>query len=324
MGSFANSLHVKCGSDKQVAGATREILAEQGWQPTTEPLPADHRYQMQSRLRGVHISAAAGGWVSVLDSDLAGAQTLTSALAERLKTHAIFFLVNDSDAWSYLLASPSGEVSEFDTMPDDDEEIDEESLGQLHEATNAAMRLQSLMRDPAQMQRMQQFTAEMLASAPPEIRELDAKMKRGQFNVADMQRYHAWSREHMARFLAQLDPSLGSLFGGARPAIKAKPKRKKSRAQRAERQRRLDELRPLLAPGVSDDQVGAALDQQAVFAEEPLADFLPLLGIAEHYAFLSYHYLEETTPTELSAEGIRFVHDLRFESGPRLRVFSDS
>ena len=34
---------------------------------------------------------------------------------KRLATHAIFFLVNDSDSWSYLLANPDGEVSEFDS-----------------------------------------------------------------------------------------------------------------------------------------------------------------------------------------------------------------
>ena len=323
MGSFANSLHVKCGSDEQVAEAISAILADQGWRPTTEPLPDDARLRMSSPIRGLHVSAPAGNWVSVLDSDLGSVHSLASALAARLATHAIFFLVNDSDAWSYLLADPSGEVSEFDSMPEDEDDFDEEAVGDVHQATNAALRLQALMRDPAQMRRMQQFTAEMLASAPPEIRELDAKMKRGQLNAAEMQRYHAWSREQFPKFLAQLDPSLASALGAVRSATKQKPRRKKSKTRRAAQQPRLDELRPLLAPDVSDDQLESALDRQAVFAEDPLADFLPLLGINEHYAYLSYHYLEETTPRELASQGIRFLHNLRFESGPRLRVFSE-
>jgi hypothetical protein len=323
MGSFANSLHVKCGSDEQVADAIRKILADQGWRPTTKPLPDDGGFGISSPIRGLHVSAPTGGWVSILDSDLGGVHALTSALAARLETHAIFFLVNDSDAWSYLLAGPGGEVSEFDSMPEDGDDFDQESLAQLNQATNTAMRLQSLMRDPAQMQRMQQLGAEMLASAPPEIRALEAKMKSGQFNAADMQRYHAWSMEQMPKYLAQLDPSLGSLLGAGRPAAWQKSQRKETKAQRAAQQKRLDELRPLFAPGVSDEQVQDVFDSQTVFAEELLAEFLPLLGIPDHYAYLSYRYLDETTPAELSAHGIRFLHDLRFESGPRLRVFSE-
>ena len=324
MGSFANSLHVMRSSDREVADAIRSVLADQGWQPTNKAMPDDARMGMSSPIRGLQVSAAARGWVSVLDSDLGSAQALTSALAQRLQTHAIFFLVNDSDAWTYSLAGPGGEVSEFDSMPEDGDDFDEESLAQLNEATNTALRLQSLMRDPAQMQRMQQLGAEMLASAPPEIRALDAKMRTGRFDAADMQKYHAWSREQMPQYLAQLDPSLGNLLGAARPSGKKNRKRKQSKAQQAARKKRLEELRPLLAAGISDDQVLKLFDRQAVFAEELLAEFLPLLGIAGHYAYLSYHYLDESPPEELAAQGIRFVHDLRFESGPRLRVFSGS
>jgi len=325
MGSFANSLHLKCDSDERVAESIADILGEQGWRVTAKPLPDDAGLGMASPIRGLRISAPANGWVSVLDSDLGGAHGLTSELAARLGTHAIFFLVNDSDSWSYLLADSQGSVSEFDSMPEDeDEDFDEESLGQLNQATDAALRMQSLMRDPAQMQRLQQLGAQMLAEAPPEIRELEAKMRSGQFNPADMQRYHAWSVQQMPKYLAQLDSSLGGLFSAARPAPKKKqPKRKLNKAQKATQQRRLDQLRPLLAPGVTDEQVQDAFDKRAVFAEEVLAEFLQLLGIPDFYANLSYRYLDESTPEELSAQGIRFIHDLRFESPAALRVWSE-
>ena len=83
-------------------------------------------------------------------------------------------------------------------------------------------------------------------------------------------------------------------------------------------------MRPLLAPGVTDEQVQDVFDKQAVFAEEVLAEFLPLLGIPDFYANLSCRYLEESGPEELADQGIRFLHDLRFESGPRLRLFTDN
>ena len=85
-----------------------------------------------------------------------------------------------------------------------------------------------------------------------------------------------------------------------------------SRAERAVWKRRLDALRPLLAPGVTDEQIQEVCQRQAIFAEEVLAAFLKLLGITDFYAHLSYDYLDESGPEELTAYQIRFVHHLHF------------
>jgi hypothetical protein len=48
-----------------------------------------------------------------------------------------------------------------------------------------------------------------------------------------------------------------------------------------------------------------------------LAECVPLLGIADFYANLSYRYLNESTTGELAAHNIQFVHHLRFEAVQR-------
>jgi len=314
MGSFANSLHVKSENAERVATAIRDILAEQGWQPTTKPLPDDAGLGMSSPIRGLRVSAPAGGWVSVLDSDLGGVHGLTSALAKKLATHAIFFLVNDSDSWSYVLADPRGGVSEFDTAPEDDDSFDDLSPGAELELAQKINNLRAIAEDGTLHARMEALSQQLLAEAPVEIRELEAKLRAGNATVAEIQRFQAWSIQEMPKRVSQISGLFGDLSGMSKPAKKSTAKRQKTKAQKAAEARRLDDLRPLLAPGVTDDEVQAALDKRSLFAETLLAEFLPLLGITNHYAFLSYRYLEESTPEDLSAQNIRFLHDLRFES----------
>src|SRR5207247_9616105 len=112
MGSFANSLHVKTPDAERVAEGLRELFAEAGWRPTQKKL--DER-SINDSLRGVQISAPRGGWVSVLDTDLMGAHAAVPGLAKKLATHAIYFFVDDSDSWSYLLANAKGAASEFES-----------------------------------------------------------------------------------------------------------------------------------------------------------------------------------------------------------------
>src|SRR4051812_34496118 len=115
MGSFATSLHVKSSAADAVAEALENIFADDGWRPTEKELDADAGWGQSENLRGVHIASPRDGWVSVLDSDLMGGHSLTARLAQRLQTPAIFFFVNDSDSWSYLLADAHGATSEFDS-----------------------------------------------------------------------------------------------------------------------------------------------------------------------------------------------------------------
>ena len=126
-------------------------------------------------------------------------------------------------------------------------------------------------------------------------------MQSGQGTPADMQQYQAWAMQEMPKYMAEIDPAVRRRVGlpTAQPPRK-KSKRKPNKAQRAAQQKRLDELRPTLGPGVTDEQVQDVLDRRAVFAEEVLAEFLPLLGIPDFYANLSYRYLDESSPEELA------------------------
>ena len=85
--------------------------------------------------------------------------------------------------------------------------------------------------------------------------------------------------------------------------------------ERAAAQQRTENLRPLFVAGTTDEQFQEILAEKAVFAEETLAKFLPLVGIPCHYAYLSYDYQSEATPDELAAHGIQFAHHLMFASG---------
>jgi hypothetical protein len=122
----------------------------------------------------------------------------------------------------------------------------------------------------------------------------------------------------MPKYTAQVRSLLGGALDPFRVSPKAprkkQSKRKPTKAERAEQRRRLDPLRPIFAAGVTDEQVQAVFDARAIFAEEILAEFLPLIGIGSYYSNLSYRYLEEVSVDELAAGNIRFVHHLRFET----------
>ena len=59
------------------------------------------------------------------------------------------------------------------------------------------------------------------------------------------------------------------------------------------------------------------LEKHALFAEEVLAEFLPLVGLSDFYANLSYRYLNEGTEDELPSHNIRFVNHLRLKHSLR-------
>jgi len=42
-----------------------------------------------------------------------------SRLAKKLATATIFFLINDSDGWSYRLVDARGKIADFDTLDED-------------------------------------------------------------------------------------------------------------------------------------------------------------------------------------------------------------
>ncbi len=315
MGSFANSLHVESDDAASVARALTELFVEAGWQPTEKKLDLSDTWGGEGSLRGVQISAPRDGWVSILDTDLAAAHAIVQRLAKRLATHAIFFFVDDSDSWSYLAADPKGRINDFESGDGADDE--DGDGGEFAGATAAIAQLQDVMRDGSIVQKFQDMQAQMFASAPPEVREAHDRIKSGRPEPGDMQRYQAWLMQELPKHQMQFRSMISGLFHlpgvskKARSKKKSRPKQSKKR--QAAQQKWLDALRPLFAEGVTDEQVQEVLDKRDIFAENLLAEFLPLLGIAEFYANLSYRYLQGVEESELAAHNIRFVNDLRFE-----------
>ncbi|MCI0743690.1 MAG: hypothetical protein L0Y72_32060 [Gemmataceae bacterium] len=79
----------------------------------------------------------------------------------------------------------------------------------------------------------------------------------------------------------------------------------------------VERLRSFLSPSAYEEQVRAILGEQGAFAEETLARFLPLVGVASVYAHLSYRYLDEFSKDELVKQGVRLVKHLRFQKRRR-------
>jgi hypothetical protein len=249
----------------------------------------------------------------LLDSDLAGAHSLAPALAQALSTHAIFFFVNDSDSWSYRLADAQGNISEYDSDENADENDDDEDLVA---AGPAIAQINALMRDGSILQKMQEMQARMSAAAPPEVRAAEDRIKSGQGTAADMQQYQAWAMSEMPKHIEEMRSFLGGAFTpptAAKKPTARKTKRKPTAAERAALKNRLAALRPILAPGVNEEDVESIFSRRAVFAEDVLAEFLPLLGISDYYSNLSYQYLRESSAADLSSHNIHFLHHLHFQ-----------
>ncbi|HSG71897.1 MAG TPA: hypothetical protein VLA12_15885, partial [Planctomycetaceae bacterium] len=82
----------------------------------------------------------------------------------------------------------------------------------------------------------------------------------------------------------------------------------------AELRRHLTSLKPLLVPGISEQQVFKVLSATAVFAEETLAAFLPLIGINPFFAYIDFRDMaEEINSQELKLESLRLHRRLDFE-----------
>ena len=311
MGSFANSLHVRSSDAAAVAEAIRTVLLAEGYEPTDEEPGEDALWGGPSALRAVHVSAARDGWVSVLDSDLMNSITLTAQLSGRLETHSLHFLVNDSDSWHYQLYHAGRQVDAFDSSGDEeefDEDEDSDEPSGMVQAGDAACLQQDLITG------FQQFQAKMQEILPPELREIQERWRTGRATPEEIQKYTRWAQTEMPR----LRGGLQELLGGFTSALAARKQQEKS-ANESQLQPHVDHLRPLLKNGIGDEHVRKVLGTQAVFAEQTLADFLPLLGIARYYAYLSYRYSQECTEQELASKSIQLSEHLRFKKTGRRR-----
>jgi hypothetical protein len=321
VGSFAYSLHAKCDDAARVAAAIERLLGQDDWRPTDQPPDEEaSRFGAPSNRRAFQISRPVYGWVSVLDSDLAGAMTLAPQLAEQLDAFTLLCLVHDSDSWHYQLSRGDGVLDDFDSageegMPSDLSEVE------LSQLTQGMHSLQAKIADGTFQEQMQRMNDEMIAHAPAGIQEKYRRIQAGQATPQDMAEYQAWAAAEAPKYTERIQQLVGELFNvpslskSMKGSSKSKKrKRKPTKAHREAVQQRTDNLRPLFVAGVTDEQFQEVLEAKAVFAEETLAKFLPLVGIPAFYAYLSYGYLAESSPQELAAQGIQFAQHLMFET----------
>lgn len=296
MGSFANSVHVRSNDADEVIAAIEAILQTDGYEPTDEEPDEEAMWGLPSALRSLHVSQPVNGWVNLLDSDLIGSANLSAALSLQLQSPVIQFFVNDSDSWAYVLYERGDESDGFD------------SSGGL---TGADLWDESL---PATIPfapegnpegNMEQKALEALqqieAAMPAEIRDIQQRINLGQATQEEFLQLSQWIQEHSQQFMNQFRSDIvHSMEQPERVQEDLSP--------------HIEPLRSLLVAGVTDERVLKLLEEQAIFAEETLAAFLPLIGVPAIFANLSYRYLEEITTDELAAEGVRMQSQLKFKT----------
>jgi hypothetical protein len=308
MGSFANSLHVRTEDTGSVADEIRKILKNRGFQVTHDPPRLDAE-DPGSSVRTLRVAEARDGWVGILDSDLMGLLSLAQELSSRLQTHAICVMVNDSASWHYELFHKGREVDGFDSpgssplldlteLPDDMLEMpDADELAEAMEAVMDQM--------PA--------LAELLQSLlPPEMREIHQKITNGTASAEEADEFSRWSRELAEGAATEFDEATRKNTDADLPVAAADSDGNGQAATKQQLEGHLHHLRPLLASGVKPDRIREILVEKAAFAEEPMADFLEMLGVSRFFARLSFQYLQEFTPEEIQSEGIGFQAPLIF------------
>jgi hypothetical protein len=303
--------------------AIDHLLKKQKCRPTDQvPNEDESRFGASGTRRAILISTPVHGWVSVLDSDLAGEFELANDLAERLNAYSLIVLVNDSDSWGYSLARGDGPLDSFG-LDDEDapgEPIGEIFGGEVERITDSLAKLQAAMSDGTYLERIQKMFEDSLAQASAEMQALYARVQAQQATPEEMQQFIEWNTSVNAQYMEQVQrmlkeefnlPEIGKAF---QTKSKKKRKRKPTKAQLAAARQRIDNLRPLLLIESTDEEIQELMGRKAVFAEETLAEFLPRFGIPPFYAYLDYGHHSEASAEELAAHAIRFVHHLKYET----------
>jgi hypothetical protein len=292
MGSFANSVHVKCDDvDKLVASIDR-ALREAGYEPTDEEPNEETKWVMPSAVRAIHVTASRNGWVAVLDSDLSNSDSLASDLSRHLETHTIQFLVHDSDSWHYQLFFNGSQLDQFHSSGShpDDCDLDETSCGDF-----------AAMKDDLE-QRVREFQERMESNMPPDLRDIRLRTQTGAVTHEEMQRYGEWAQTQAQQLMGEIK----GMVAGAEPSV-ARPS-----APESSLDSHIEKLRPVRLPHATDSRVREVLGKQVLFAEETLAEFMEIIGVNPFFATLSYWYLSECTERDLQLEDVRLVAHLKF------------
>lgn len=286
MGSFANSLHVKCNDADDVVDSIRTLMSESGREPTDELPDEDSSWGLSTAIRAFHVSASHRGWVGVLDSNVMEFSSLAAELSRRLETQAVLFMVNDSDSWHYVLYRHGIQVDEFDSSGG--------AAGE-YEWGDDSPDIIPMFPTGGFEEQIQEMQQQLAHEMPDEIRDIQERINQGTVTPEELTRFGQWIEEQSQQMMDQVIPL------SARPSPP-----KETLAPHVQK------LRSILPPDVDDHQVLDLLGKQAVFAEETLAEFLQLVGIAPVFANLSYAYAQEYTMDDLASEGVKMVAHLCF------------
>ena len=309
MGSFANSLHVRSDSADSVSGEIRRILERRGFHLAEGDPPENDGGDADPLIRSLHVSEARDGWVGVLDSDLMGLLTLAQELSSQLQTHALCVMVNDSDSWHYELFHKGREVDGFDSpgasplldldeLPDDMLEMpDADELGEAMEAV---------------METMPELANLLQSLLPPEMREIHQKITAGTATPEEAEEFTRWSQELAEGAALDFGSATKKADDSDLPVAATDSDGNGQAASKRQLEGHLHHLRPLLASEAKPERVKEILAEKATFAEEPLADFLEMVGVCRFFAQLSFQYRAEFSAEDIQKEGIAFQAPLVF------------
>ncbi len=302
MGSFANSIHVNCGDAVAVLDIIEKGMRDSGFEPTGEPVEMPFGF-MESPVRGIDVFPSHNGWVCVLDSETMVFQEMAAELSRALGTHVIACLVNDSDSWHFQLYRDGHLVSSFDSLGGF-EGVEEAGPTPANVVPFSPKCTMEELKQGAE--KVQQWMDRLISE---ELRPAQERMASPSATDEDRQEYEKLVKEMPGRI--QEEYRMFAEQHGLPPFNAAFID---SGAADADPDAQLEALRPILPPGTSDEQVLDVLGKQEVIAETVLAEFMGLLGIQSHFAYLSYQYLHEDTAEEdLAAAGVQPPTCLRYK-----------
>lgn len=303
MGSFANSMHVKCNDETKVASALREAMCDAGYQPMTQECDTNGRMGASSSIRAFYLTEAHQDWVGVLDSDGPTSSSLAGDLSKRLNTYSIHFFVNDSDSWRYQLFHQGAACDSFISVEDVGELTGVDALSpQGDPASLGGAPPRSDEEIVEQLQKIQRTIQE--DDVPDAIKEVERRMKEGTATNDDYQQFVKYGQYQASRLASEICQSIPEFA----PWIMG------SGAPKRDVKKHVRMLRPILAEGATTRRLSAVLRKQADFAEEMLGQFMDLVGIQELFSLLNYRYLAEHGRVSLLKAEIKVCKHVRFRT----------
>jgi hypothetical protein len=301
MGSFANSLHVKCDKASDVLASIESVLRNAGYDTTDEQPGGGGMWDVPSSIRGLYVSQVHNEWVAILDSEFFNSESLAYALSDHLKTFVIQFMVHDSDAWYYQLFHNGEQMDEFDSSGE------HEASGSLVKGTPESSHSEAESRNQAYRQRVNEIAQQNIEDAmPDEIRSIKQQMGQGiEVSASESAQLREWVLDRMQQIKAELNNL----------KLEKTPSPSEMPAWDTDLHPHLEKLRPILLQGTPDNLVLETLGKQDVLAEQTLGEFLDLIGVQQLFASLSYPYLRDCSEEELLAEDIKMIAHLKFEAG---------